>query len=256
MTVPPEIITSAQNPTIKSIRALEQKKHRQETGLFAAEGERALARARLAGIPPEIVVTVGVAQDWGQARTIRVPDAVMARLSGQNNPAGLVGVFKQSAILSPFTPDAGDVAIALEDIRDPGNLGTIIRTADAVSVRHVALIGESCDPFSPEAVRATMGSLFGVALTRLPEAKFLKLLDEWPGEIVATAADATSDFRRSYQRPTLLLMGSEGSGLSPVLAARANVSVHIPMPGAAESLNVAIASALMLYEIKRGELPQ
>lgn len=249
----PEIITSAQNPTIKSIRALDQKKHRQETGQFVAEGARALERARAAGIRPDMVVSISGPQDWGQARDIRVPEAVMARLSAQNNPSGLIGVFKQSSLLSPFNNDA-DIALVLEDIRDPGNLGTIIRTADALAIRHVILVGESCDPFSPETVRASMGSLFGVSLTRLPMPKFQAALDEWPGEIVATAADAQTDFRRSYQRPTLLLMGSEGSGLSPGLAAKANVSVRIPMPGQAKSLNVATASALLLYEIRRPEL--
>ena len=197
---------------------------------------------------------VGGPQDWGQARDVRVSEAVMARLSGQNNPAGLIGVFKQSAILSDLAPRSIEVAIALEDIRDPGNLGTIIRTADAVSVPHVVLVGETCDPFSPEAVRASMGSLFGVKLSRMSVKEFSAVVAEWRGEIVATAADAATDYRRIYARPTLLLMGSEGSGLSAPLVAQANVAVRIPMPGGAESLNVATASALMLYEIKRLEL--
>jgi TrmH family RNA methyltransferase len=250
----PELITSAQNPTIKFIRALEQKKHRQETGLFVAEGRRALERARLAGITPDYVLATQGPQDWGQTHDLRVSEAVMARLSAQNNASGLIGVFKQSAILSEFTRRANEVAVALEDIRDPGNLGTILRTADAVSVRHIALLGESCDAFSPEAVRASMGSLFGVKLIRMTAKQFDSVLAEWPGEIVATAAQGTVDYRRTYQRPTLLLMGSEGSGLSQGLAARANVSVRIPMSGGAESLNVAAAAALMLYEIRRPEL--
>jgi TrmH family RNA methyltransferase len=178
----------------------------------------------------------------------------MARLSVQNNPTGLIGVFRQTAVLSDFTPSANEVALALEDIRDPGNLGTILRTADAVSVRHVALLGESCDAFSPEAVRASMGSLFGVKLSRMTAQQFRSVLAEWPGEIVATAAHGTVDYRRTYARPTLLMMGSEGGGLSDALAAQANVSVRIPMSGAAESLNVAAAAALMLYEIRRPEL--
>jgi TrmH family RNA methyltransferase len=249
-----ETITSAQNPTIKAIRALDLKKNRQETGLFVAEGGRALERARAAGIAADTVVSVEAPGNWGQARSVRVSEAVMARLSGQNNPTGLIGVFQQSSILADFAPGPAEVAIALEDIRDPGNLGTIIRTADAVSVRHVVLVGESCDPFSPEAMRATMGSLFGVKLSRLSTKQFLSALAEWPGETVATAADAKTDYRRTYARPTLLLMGSEGSGLSAALAAQANVSVRIPMSGGAESLNVATASALMLYEIRRPEL--
>jgi TrmH family RNA methyltransferase len=253
--LPPEIVTSAQNPTIKSVRALEHKKNRQETGLFVAEGARALERARLAGIAPDTVLAKQGPQAWGQARDLRVTEAVMARLSAQNNPVGLIGVFKQSDVLSNFTPGLGEVAIALEDIRDPGNLGTIIRTADAVSVRHVVLVGETCDPFSPEAVRATMGSIFGVKLSRMSRKQFGAVLAQWAGEIVATAAEAATDYRRTYARPTLLLMGSEGGGLSNALAAQANVSVRIPMSGGAESLNVATASALMLYEIKRSELP-
>lgn len=249
-----EIITSAQNPTIKAVRALAEKKNRQETGLFVAEGVRALERAGRAGIKPEQVFSVSSPQDWGQARDIRVSEAVMARLSQQNNPTGVIGVFKQSALLGRFVPAADMVALALEDIRDPGNLGTIIRTADAVAVRHVILMGESCDAFSPEAVRASMGSIFGVTISRMNTKESQALLDEWPGEIVATAADAATDYRRVYARPTLLLMGSEGSGLSDALAAKANVAVRIPMPGGAESLNVATASALMLYEVKRPEL--
>jgi TrmH family RNA methyltransferase len=252
--LPPELITSAQNPTIKFIRALDQKKHRQETGLFVAEGLRALVRAKQAGIAPDYILANAGPQEWGQQRDLRVSEAVMSRLSAQNNPAGVIGVFMQSAILADFAPRDEEVAIALEDIRDPGNLGTIIRTADAVSVTHIVLVGETCDPFSPEAVRASMGSLFGVRIARMNVRQFTAALAEWPGEIVATAADAATDYRRGYARPTLLLMGSEGAGLSAALAAQANVAVRIPMPGGAESLNVATASALMLYEIKRPEL--
>jgi TrmH family RNA methyltransferase len=250
----PEIIASAQNPTIKSIRALARKKSRHETGLFVAEGYRALERARRAGIAPDCVLALDGPQDWGQPRDLRVTAAVLARLSAQNNPTGPIGVFKQSAILADFAPGAGEVAIALEGIRDPGNLGTILRTADAVSVRHVVLVGDTCDPFSPEAVRASMGSLFGIRLGRVSTRQFQAVLAHWPGEIVATAAEAPTDYRRSYARPTLLLMGSEGGGLSDAVAAQANVSVRIPMSGGAESLNVATACALMLYEIKRAEL--
>jgi TrmH family RNA methyltransferase len=250
----PELITSAQNPTIKFVRALEQKKRRQETGLFMAEGQRALERARLAGIAPDYVLATEGPQDWGQVHDLRISEAVMARLSAQNNPSALIGVFKQSAILSDFTQGADEVAVALEDIRDPGNLGTIMRTADAVSVRHITLVGESCDAFSPESVRASMGSIFGVRLSRMTAKQFDSVLAVWPGEIVATAAQAAADYRRTYARPTLLLMGSERSGLSQALAARANVAVRIPMSGGAESLNVATATAVMLYEIRRPEL--
>ena len=239
------VITSPQNPTIKMIRSLADKKHRQETGLFLAEGEKVLDRARAEGWEPAYVLATGHVAPWGQAHVLRVDDGVMASVSSQKNPPSVAAVFRQSWT-ETVTPDG--VWVALEDMRDPGNLGTIIRTADAAGASGVILAGQSCDPWGPDCVRATMGSIFAVPLVKMPHREFLDLCRGWPGEVVGTHLGATASYRRSYGRPALLVMGSEGRGLSAEAAAACSLLVRIPMAGGAESLNVAVATALMLYE--------
>jgi TrmH family RNA methyltransferase len=148
---------------------------------------------------------------------------------------------------------AGDaVWVALEGVRDPGNLGTIIRTADAVGAAGVMLIGNCCDPYAHEAVRASMGSIFEVALARVSAEQFLASAKTWPGDIVGTHLEAREDFRNvAYRAPALLVMGSEGPGLSPPAAKACTRLVKIPMAGRLDSLNLAVATALMLYEMRR-----
>jgi TrmH family RNA methyltransferase len=238
-------VTSPQNPTIQLIRSLSKKKFRQETGLFVAEGWEMLDRARKAGWVPEHLVSTEPISAWGETRPILVTEKVMEGLSGQNNPQSALATFKQR-YLSEVTPKG--VWVALEDMRDPGNLGTIIRTADAVAASGVILVGQSCDPYSGDCVRATTGSIFGVPLVRMETEDFIALCKSWQGDVVGTHLKGTEDFRRSYKSPTLLVMGSERRGLSDELAAACNSLVRIPMPGGAESLNVATAAALMLYE--------
>jgi TrmH family RNA methyltransferase len=145
--------------------------------------------------------------------------------------------------------------VALEAIRDPGNLGTIIRTADAVAAGGVILVGNSCDPYSREAVRASMGSIFNVPLVRMNAERAVGLAGAWKGDVVGTHLSAREDFRVvRYRAPTLLMMGSEGPGLSPALAAACSRLVKIPMAGRLDSLNLAVATALMLYEIRKDRL--
>jgi TrmH family RNA methyltransferase len=238
-------VLSPQNPTIKLIRSLSEKKFRQETGLFVAEGWEMLERARKTGWAPVHLVSTEPVAAWGEMRPLLVTEKVMVGLSGQNNPQSAIATFGQRY--------AGEVIpkgvwVALEDMRDPGNLGTIIRTADAVAASGVILVGQSCDPYSGECVRATTGSIFGVPLVRMETAAFIGLCKTWPGDVIGTHLKGADDFRRSYKSPTLVVMGSERRGLSEELAAACNSLVRIPMPGGAESLNVATAAALMLYE--------
>ena len=239
------LVTSTQNPVIKRIRQLSEKKHRQAEGLFVAEGEKVLARARAEGWEPMHLLSTGTPEPWGKAQLIRVDDKVMAAVSAQNNPPPVLGVFRQRW---HDTPAPQGVWVALEDMRDPGNLGTIIRTADAAGASGVILAGQSCDPWGADCVRATMGSIFGVPLVRLSSSGLLDLCRSWPGEVVGTHLKATESYRRSYRPPTLVVMGSEGKGLSTEAANACSTLVRIPMRGGAESLNVAIATALMLYE--------
>ena len=239
-------ITSPQNPTIKLIRSLAEKKYRQESGLFVAEGWDMLDRARKEGWVPEHLVSTLPISPWGETQPIYVTDTIIEGLSGQNNPHTTLATFKQRY---QTAPEQAGVWVALEDMRDPGNLGTIIRSVDAAGAAGIILVGQSCDPFSSDCVRASTGSIFGVPLVRLETPAFAALARGWNGDVVGTHLKATEDFRRNYSESTLLIMGSEGRGLSDKVAAACKNLVRIPMRGGAESLNVAIATAIMLYEI-------
>ena len=262
-------ITSLQNERVKLIRSLEMRKARRDTGLFVAEGASVLVTAREAGWTPRMLVFLagsaqaGVAQGllaWAEtagAECLEVSPAVLAKLAAKDNPQSMLGVLEQRWLDEAA---AGQVAqdglwLALEAIRDPGNLGTIIRTADAVGASGVALVGTCCDPYSHEAVRASMGSIFNVPLARMSVERFLAWAATWKGDVVGAHLSGREDFRAvRYRAPTLLAMGSEGPGLSPGLAAACSRLVKIPMAGRLDSLNLAVATGLMLYEIRKERL--
>jgi len=261
----PQPITSLQNERVKAIRALEMRKVRKETGLFVAEGASILMTAREHGFVPETIVFRKGAAEAGAARALvgwalqagaeclEVSEAVLGKLASKDNPQSMLGVFRQrwAPIETASQSQKGDTWVALEEVRDPGNLGTIIRTADAVGAKGVILIGSSCDPFARECVRATMGSLFAVPLVKAARDDFLKLCAEWRGDVVGTHLDASEDFRKaSYRSPTLLVMGSEGPGLSEAAVAACTKLVKIPMAGRLDSLNLAVATALVLYQLR------
>jgi TrmH family RNA methyltransferase len=257
-----DTITSLQNPIVKLLRSLDRKKERQETGLFLAEGEKVLERAKALGWQPSYLVARAGADaapwvDWAKsvgAKYLNVSETVMASLSPLGNPPDVIAAFPQRWVNLPIAPTDSEPWLALEHIRDPGNLGTIIRTADAVNAQGLVLLGQSCDPYQRDCVRATMGSIFKLPLIKLATAEFSRFAKAWPGDVVGTQPAATSDFRRTYRPPALLLLGSEGAGLPPDLAKLCTVLVRIPMPGGTESLNIAAAAALMLYEIRRDDL--
>ncbi len=261
----PRTITSLTNDRVKAIRALEMRKERKETGLFVAEGASILVTARTAGFVPETLVYQAgathsaVARDlvhWalaGGSEVLEVSEAVLAKLASKENPQAMLGVFRQRWTDPP--PAAGiprDATwLALEEVRDPGNLGTILRTVDAGGAAGVILIGQSCDPYSRESVRATMGSIFAVPLARMSREAFLGWRSEWPGDVVGTHLAAREDFRKAvFSEPVLLVMGSEGPGLSESLTRSCTRLVKIPMAGALDSLNLAVATALTLYQIR------
>ena len=240
-------ISSLQNPTIKLVRSLEQKKERREAGLFVAEGYAMLERAEAMGWIPDMVLATKHADVFEDVKATIVTDKIMAELSGQNNPHDVLAVFKQR-----YQPHPGKdgLWLALEEVRDPGNMGTIIRTSDAVDVKGVILVGDCCDPYSPECVRASTGSIFGVTLVRMSNTGILDLAKTWPGDVVGTSGAARADFRRQYLHPVLLAMGSESRGLSAELSRSCTQLVKIPMKEGVESLNVATATALMLYQMQ------
>jgi TrmH family RNA methyltransferase len=254
-------ITSLTNPTVKAVRALHMRKERDETGLFVAEGLKTVIEGVETGHAPKVLMYGQGAADHPllqnairatlQARgeVIEVTQDILAKVSRRDNPQAVVGVFSQ--VFKPLTaiePAAAPCFVALHRVRDPGNLGTIIRTADAAGCGGVILVGECCDPWSVEAVRATMGSIFAVPLTMATEAEFTDWRATWPGSVVGTLLSAEVDHREAvYARPVLLLMGNEQQGLTPDLAALCDVNVKIPMRGRADSLNLSVATGVMIY---------
>jgi TrmH family RNA methyltransferase len=180
---------------------------------------------------------------------IEVTREVLEKVARRDNPQAVIAVFPQIFVpLLTLKPEMSPCWIALHKVRDPGNLGTIVRTADAAGCGGVILIDECCDPYSVEAVRATMGSIFAVAIARANTAQFLEWRSHWPGSVVGTLLSATVDHRQArYTAPALVLMGNEQAGLSPELAAACDVNVKIPMRGRADSLNLAVATGVMVY---------
>ena len=195
---------------------------------------------------------------WAEAagaECLEVSEAVLAKLAAKDNPQTMLGVFEQrwASEPAPSRSRRTSLWVALEAIRDPGNLGTIIRTADAVGASGVALIGASCDPYSREAVRASMGSIFNVPLLRIDQDRFLAWAAAWTGDMVGTHLSGREDFAPCPYARQPAGDGREGPGLSPALAAGCSRLVKIPMAGRLDSLNLAVATALMLYEIRKGQ---
>jgi TrmH family RNA methyltransferase len=261
-------ITSLANPIVKDIRALALPKNRKASGLFVAEGLKLVADAVEAGwnvktlvhasnvAAQPLVARLAASTHAKGGAVLSVSEAVLAKISRRDNPQTVIGVFEQRLMpAAAVRPKAGDVWVALEAVRDPGNLGTIVRTCDAVGAAGVILVGDTVDPFSVEAVRATMGSVFAVPLARTSRAEFVKLAGAWQGTVVGTHLKATDDYRAvGYRAPVLLVMGGEQAGLTPEVAGALRTLVKIPMAGKADSLNLAVATAVMLFEIRRGAL--
>lgn len=237
-------VTSLQNPAIKLIRSLADKKGRREHGLFMAEGVAMLERALACGWQPDQLIATRPAHLWDDVKPLIVSEKIMGEVSAQNNPHDVLATFKQR--FQPHASKSG-VWLALEDIRDPGNLGAILRTADAASAAGVMLVGDCCDPYSPECVRASTGSIFAVPLVRMKQEAFADFAKGFPGDVVGTAMAAKTNFRRSYSKDCVLVLGSESRGLSDVMTKACKQLVAIPMKAGVESLNVATAAALMLY---------
>lgn len=257
------LITSLTNDTVKNVRALHMRKEREATGQFLAEGLKFIGEALDQGRAPRLLLVGEDARphpllDRAREETrasggevLIVTHAILEKISRRDNPQTVLGVFDQVYTpLADIQPGAAPCWVALEQVRDPGNLGTIIRTADAAGCGGVILIGDCVDPFSTEAVRATMGSVFAVAIARASVEDFLAWRSGWPGSVIGTRLDASHGYRDApVQHPALILMGNEQAGLTDQLAAACDVNVKIPMRGRADSLNLAIATGVMVYAV-------
>ncbi|MDJ0613851.1 MAG: RNA methyltransferase [Rhizobiaceae bacterium] len=257
-------ITAVSNPRVKSVRSLFQKKHRDQSETFLVEGLK--------------LVMDAIAHDWhvetliyskgGEVRhpveelaakirvlggdILEVNNKVLSSITRKDNPQSVLGVVRQKWSKPPAAvKDPKTVWIGLDRIRDPGNLGTIIRTADSAGADGIILIGDTTDPFSVEATRATMGSIFNVPLVRMTNEAFLGWRKTWQGLVVGTHLKGAVDFRAiDYAaQPVFLLMGNEQQGMPDDLSAACDKLALIPMHGAADSLNLAIATGVFLFHM-------
>jgi len=256
-------ITSLTNPTVKAVRALHMRKAREESGQFLAEGLKIVTEAVDQGRAPRILLhsaeaaahpllrRAAEATQAAGGEVIEVSHDILTKISRRENAQTVLAVFDQAFVaLTALQPASALCWVALQAVRDPGNLGTVIRTADAAGCGGVILVGDCCDPYSVEAVRATMGSIFAVPIAKAGVDEFIAWRAGWPGSVAGTLLTATTDFRAAdYRAPTLVLMGNEQAGLPPELAAICDVTVKIPMRGRADSLNLAVATGVMIYAV-------
>ena len=257
------LITSKQNETVKATRSLFDSKGRASSGLFLAEGLRAVIQALQSGTiierivynPDELVSNLG-RQTLQDAKTTGVPllevnSEVFDSLARKEKPQGILAVVHQKwQRLSEFPEPPVGLWIGLEAIQNPGNLGTILRISDAVGASGIVLLENSTDPYDPIAVKASMGSVFTVPLYKATQTELLSWLGENSNlKAIGTSDRGAKDFSLfTYPEDCLLLMGSERQGLSEELLAVCSDTVAIPMAGACDSLNIAVATGIIAYQ--------
>ena len=241
-----KLITSLQNQLVKDATSLLQKKYRDEAGLFLVEGEIPCLDAIAHGWECVTLFVKGE-KNYSHDNAVFVTDDILEKISKKSNPQDVIGVFKQRVFNKP---GQAKFYLALEHIRDPGNLGTIMRTAHAVNVKNIILVGECCDPFNPEVIRASMGSFSFIHLSQMAQEDFLQWQSQSNLNLIGTDVVEAIDYREAEYKNAILVMGNEQKGLSPELKSRCTSRVKIPMPGGTESLNLSIATGLLLYEAK------
>jgi len=262
-------ITSTANPIIKSIRTLDKKRNRDEEGIFLAEGLKHVIDALEQGWrvrqviyaksmkDHELTMTTAARARAGGADILEVSEKVLSAITKRDNPQAVLAIVEQKwqtaeALIAAHKQNE-QTLLVLDRVRDPGNLGTILRTVDGAGGASVILVGESTDPFALEAVRASMGSLFHVALAKCSEADFLSLRPSLKGAVLGTHLEGSVDWREPdyAAQPVTLIMGNERAGMTPELAESCTQLIRIPMAGGADSLNLAVATGIAIYEARR-----
>jgi TrmH family RNA methyltransferase len=254
------MLTSLQNPLVKQMRKLHRARERQEQQLFLLEGTHLLEAALMANYP---LVTVFCTLTWqakhgelwrqvtDQAqRTEVVSPEVLRAIATTVEPDGVLATSPRLSLSSPVFTRLG---LVLETLQDPGNLGTLIRTTAAAGAEGILLSADSVDPDHPKVLRASAGQWFQLPLGVSSDlATEIRHYQQQGMQVVATLPTATQSYWQvDLGPPTLILLGNEGAGLSPELSQLADLQVRIPVSPGVESLNVAIAAALILYEAKR-----
>ena len=247
-----EQITSLKNLKVTTWKSLKDRKGRKETGCFPVEGRKMVEEALASAFPVEaILVDADRAEEFSLPAGVAayaMPAHVLAAVCDTKTPQGIAAVVRMAEVELQ-----GARLVAMDGVQDPGNVGTIIRTADAAGFDGVILSAQCADVFSPKVLRATMGSIFRMGI---------RVTDDLPGLLAgmvkagASVLSSQLDGEPFYQRSPLnerfvLVIGSEGNGVTDEVKAIATHKVKLPMRGGAESLNAAVAAGIMMYELTR-----
>jgi TrmH family RNA methyltransferase len=257
------VITGFSNPTVKALRALREKKHRKRERKFLAEGLRLLTDARECGHVPEVLVLadrrdphplLSALEDAVEAsggEVIETSPDILSKITGKDNPQAVAGVFAEfDTSLAALDRTAADIWLVAQALRDPGNLGTMLRTGDAIGAGGLILIDDCADPFSVEAVRASMGAVFTQKIAQAPWAEFESWLRGADGQLVAASLREAQPYRGApYASPCFVMVGNESRGLPEEYEMACDLRVTMPMKGRADSLNAAVAAAVLGYEV-------
>ena len=261
-------LSSVSNPIVKAAAELKQKKYRTEQQAFLVEGMRSVEEAVNCGVVKQLFVLKGTKTASARQAAIiaaaaaegvelyEVTESVMKKIADTETPQALTAVVaRQSAALEELAA-AGGIVLVLDRIGDPGNLGTMIRTADAAGISGVVLLAGCTDIFAPKAVRSTMGSLLHIPVAEgICEADFISWARKNGYEIAVTCLEnADSLYQTDLQGPVAVVVGSEAEGVSDGLLEAAVKKVFIPMEGEAESLNAAVAAGIVMFECLRQRL--
>jgi len=261
-----QVINSAANPLVKRVRALADRKHRRRESAFVVQGIQPVWQAVEAGADIEVLivapdllrhagaVAMVAAQEAAGAQVARMSGELFGRIADRDGPSGLAAIVRSAPVELPdLAAGRGSLFAALHSPGNPGNVGAIIRTASAVGADGVILIGQPADPYDPVSVKASMGAIFTVPVAIVSSAaEFLDWAHRGAVTVAATSArGGVSCWEVELPLPLAVLLGSEGAGLPAELLAAADTRVAIPMTGTAESLNLAIAAGVLLYEVRR-----
>lgn len=199
---------------------------------------------------PRVQALIAATEQAG-GEAIRTTRAILSKLSGKDNPQAVVGIYRElETDLTQVDRSKAKIWLVAQALRDPGNLGTMLRTGDAVGAGGLILVDDCADPFSVEAVRASMGALFTQTIATARWAEFVPWLRDGKGTLVGTSLDTDIDYQQpQYTEPTFILVGNESAGLPADYAAACDLLVKMPMRGKADSLNAAVATAVMAYEV-------
>ena len=256
-------ISSRANERVKAIRALRDRKRRDETGTFFAEGWRVLKAALETGAGIELGVIVPGritpeesrvvdAMRGGRIPLLEVTGEVFDSLSYREESQSVGAVVRQKWETLADETQGHRSWVALHDIQHPGNLGTIIRTNDAIGGDGIILSGRTTDPYHPVAVRGSLSAIFSQRIVRATPQDFARWVRQSGATVVGTSPAGTADYREvEYKPPVVLIMGNERTGISKEQIALCDHVVRIPMQGYVESLNLSIAAAVVLYEVLR-----